>query len=166
VRPSDRPTAYKLAPTRGEELDGGREHPQPLGDGQDGDCFWHSPATTEEVAEARRLGGANRRKKRVVAAAYGLRGLRTIEDIQGALETVTIETFALENSASRNKAIAGMLATGGLSTDREDAATRGPDGTVPETEPSSRRPVVSSALVPQYRAEGRDAVATAPSRLR
>ncbi len=43
---------------------------------------------------------------------YGLHGLRTIEDLQATLETVTIETFALENSIARNRAIAGMLATG------------------------------------------------------
>jgi hypothetical protein len=74
-------------------------------------CFWHSPQTVEEAAEARRLGGAHRRKKRAVASVYGLRGLRTIDDVQHALETVTVETFALENSIARNRAIAGMLAT-------------------------------------------------------
>jgi hypothetical protein len=75
-------------------------------------CFWHSPQTVEDADRARRLGGAHRTKKRTVAAVYGLRGLRTVEDLQTALETVTIETFALENSVSRNRAIASMLATG------------------------------------------------------
>ena len=41
-------------------------------------CFWHSPNTVEEAAEARRLGGAHRRKKKAVASIYDFRGLRTI----------------------------------------------------------------------------------------
>ena len=75
-------------------------------------CFWHAPETAEEAAEARRLGGLHRRKKKTVAAIYGVGGLRTIDDLQGLLETAAIETMALENSISRNRAIAGMVATG------------------------------------------------------
>jgi len=75
-------------------------------------CFWHAPETAEEAAEARRLGGLHRRKKKTVAAIYGVGGLRTIDDLQGLLETAVIETMALENSISRNRAIAGMVATG------------------------------------------------------
>jgi len=75
-------------------------------------CFWHAPETAEEAAEARRLGGLHRRKKKTVAAIYGVGGLRTIDDLQGLLETVVIETMALENSISRNRAVAGMVATG------------------------------------------------------
>ena len=43
---------------------------------------------------------------------WGTPGLRTIDDLQGLLETAVIETMALENSISRNRAIAGMVATG------------------------------------------------------
>ena len=75
-------------------------------------CFWHAPETADEAAEARRLGGLHRRKKKTVAALYGVGGLRTIDDLQGLLETTVIETMALENSISRNRAIAGMVATG------------------------------------------------------
>jgi hypothetical protein len=75
-------------------------------------CFWHAPETAEEAAEARRLGGLHRRKKKTVASIYGVGGLRTIDDLQGLLETAAIETMALENSISRNRAIAGMVATG------------------------------------------------------
>jgi hypothetical protein len=75
-------------------------------------CFWHAPETAEEAAEARRLGGLHRRKKKTVAAIYGVGGLRTIDDLQGLLETVVIESMALENSISRNRAVAGMVATG------------------------------------------------------
>jgi hypothetical protein len=45
-------------------------------------CFWHAPETADEAAEARRLGGLHRRKKKAVAAIYGFGGLRTIIDIQ------------------------------------------------------------------------------------
>lgn len=34
-------------------------------------CFWHAPETADEAAEARRLGGLHRRKRRSVAAIYG-----------------------------------------------------------------------------------------------
>jgi hypothetical protein len=71
-------------------------------------CFWHSPETTEEAAEARRLGGLHRRKKKTIGAVFGFRGLRTIEDIQALLETAAIETLALENSISRNRAVGGF----------------------------------------------------------
>ena len=75
-------------------------------------CFWHSPETTEEAAEARRLGGLHRRKKKTVGAVYGFQGLRTIEDLQLLLETAAIETLALENSIPRNRAIAAYAAIG------------------------------------------------------
>ena len=75
-------------------------------------CFWHSPETAEEAAEARRIGGLNRRKKKTVAAVYGFNGLRTIDDLQGLLETATIETMALENTLSRNRALGGFAAVG------------------------------------------------------
>jgi hypothetical protein len=75
-------------------------------------CFWHAPETAEEAAEARRLGGLHRRKKRTVASIYGLGGLRTIEDLQGLLETITIETLVLENSISRNRTVGTFLTIG------------------------------------------------------
>ena len=75
-------------------------------------CFWHSPETTEEAAEARHLGGLHRRKKKTVGAIYGFRGLRTIEDNLGLLETAAIETLAIENSIARNRALGGFATTG------------------------------------------------------
>ena len=75
-------------------------------------CFWHSPETAEEAADARRLGGLHRRKKKTVGAAFGFRGLRTVEDNQALLETAAIETLALENSVGRNWALAGYASIG------------------------------------------------------
>jgi len=75
-------------------------------------CFWHSPETAEELADARKMGGLHRRKKRTVATIYGFGGLRTIEDNLALLETISIETLALENSIARNRALTSMLALG------------------------------------------------------
>jgi hypothetical protein len=75
-------------------------------------CFWHSPETVDEAAEARRLGGLHRRKKKTVGAIFGFQGLRTIEDNQALLETAAIETLALENSISRNRALATIAGVG------------------------------------------------------
>jgi hypothetical protein len=75
-------------------------------------CFWHAPETAEEAAEARRLGGLHRRKKKTIASIYGLGGLRTIEDLQGLLETITIETLVLENSITRNRTVGTFLSIG------------------------------------------------------
>ena len=87
-------------------------------------CFWHAPETAEEAAEARRLGGLHRRKMKTVAAIYGVGGLRTIEDLQGLLETAAIETMALDNSISRNRAIAGMVAVGAKLIETGELAER------------------------------------------
>lgn len=72
-------------------------------------CFWHAPETAEDAAEARRLGGLHRRKKRTVSAIYGFGGLRTPDDQLALLETTVIETMALENSIARNRAVANMV---------------------------------------------------------
>jgi hypothetical protein len=50
------------------------------------------------------MGRLHPRKKRTVATIYGFGGLRTIEDYGALLETIAIETMALENSIARNRA--------------------------------------------------------------
>jgi hypothetical protein len=87
-------------------------------------CFWHSPDTTEDLTEARRMGGLHRRKKRTVATIYGFGGLRSIEDHQALLETLVIETMTLENSIARNSVVARMIATGAKLIELDDLATR------------------------------------------
>jgi hypothetical protein len=87
-------------------------------------CFWHAPETAEEAAEARRLGGLHPRKKKSVASVFGFGGLRTIADNQALLETAVIETLAIENSISRNRALAAMAATGGKLIELGDLADR------------------------------------------
>jgi len=72
--------------------------------GQD-HCYWHEPTRLEAAAEARRLGGLHRRKTTSVAAVYDFAGLRTVEGAQRLLETAALETFALDNSIARNRAL-------------------------------------------------------------
>ena len=87
-------------------------------------CFWHAPGTADELAEARRLGGLHRRKKRTVATIYGFGGLRSIEDNQALLETVALETLGLENSIARNRALTAIVTTGARLIELGDLATR------------------------------------------
>ena len=99
--------ACRAAPLRGEAF-----------------CFWHSPDTAEELTEARRMGGLHRRKKRTVATIYGFGGLRSIEDNQGLLETIAVETLGLENSIARNRALTAIVATGAKLVELGDLAAR------------------------------------------
>ena len=87
-------------------------------------CFWHSPETSEELSEARRMGGLHRRKKRTVATIYGFGGLRSIEDSQALLETIAVETLGLENSIARNRALTSIVATGTKLIELGDLASR------------------------------------------
>src|SRR5665811_1543832 len=87
-------------------------------------CFWHSPETADELAEARRVGGLHRRKKRTVATIYGFGGLRSIEDHQALLETIAVETLGLENSIARNRALTAIVATGAKLIELGDLAAR------------------------------------------
>jgi hypothetical protein len=74
-------------------------------------CFWHSPAHSEELDEARRLGGLRRRKERTVAGAYEFAGLSTVADIRRLLEVATIDTLSLENSVARARTLAYLAQT-------------------------------------------------------
>ncbi len=93
-----------------QKADGRSCRANPLRDGPF--CFWHSPETADELPDAQRMGRLHQRKKRTVATIYGFGGLRTIEDYAALLETITIETMALENSIARNRAVTAMVATG------------------------------------------------------
>jgi hypothetical protein len=103
-------------------------------------CFWHNPATAEEAADARRLGGARRRRERAVAGAYDFTGLSTAESITRLLEIAVFDALALDNSLARCRtliaaglAAAKLLETGDLQTRIEllesMARSRPPDPT-------------------------------------
>lgn len=87
-------------------------------------CFWHSPDTADELAEARRTGGFHRRKKRSIATVYGFNGLRTIEDNQVLLETIMVETLALENSIARNGALTRIVVAASKLIELADLSSR------------------------------------------
>lgn len=74
-------------------------------------CFWHSPEHTEEVAEARRLGGLRRRREKTLQGVYDLVSLETMEGIRRIVEIATFDTLGLESSIPRSRTlIAAALA--------------------------------------------------------
>ncbi len=74
-------------------------------------CFWHSPQHSEDVAEARRLGGLRRRREVAVSGAYELAGLQSVADIRRLLEIAVLDTLGLENSISRARTLAYLAMT-------------------------------------------------------
>jgi hypothetical protein len=87
-------------------------------------CYWHEPDASDAAQEARRVGGHHRRKARSVATIYDFAGLRTVESAQRLLETAAIETLALENSITRNRALISAAAGAGKLIEAGDLADR------------------------------------------
>ena len=75
-------------------------------------CFWHDPASTPEAAEARRVGGLQRRRESAVAIAYDVSGVATIEEQERILEIATLETLALPNSIARSRTLIDIVRVG------------------------------------------------------
>ena len=69
-------------------------------------CFWHASQTSEEAAEARRLGGLRRRKESITSAAYDFEGLDDVSKIRRLLQIAATDTLALENSVARSRTLA------------------------------------------------------------
>ena len=89
---------------------GGQCQAPPL---QDGDyCLMHSPEHSEEVAEARRLGGLRRRKERTVAGIYDFEGLGATRELRRLLQIAVVDTLALENSVARSRTLAYLVQVG------------------------------------------------------
>ena len=68
-------------------------------------CFSHDPERAADAAEARRLGGAWRRKEGTIAVAYDLPGLDSVAGIRRVLEIATFDLFGLENSIARARTL-------------------------------------------------------------
>ncbi len=68
-------------------------------------CFSHDPERAEDAAEARRLGGARRRKEGTIAVAFDLPGLDSVAGIRRVLEIATFDLFGLENSIARARTL-------------------------------------------------------------
>lgn len=75
-------------------------------------CFTHDPARSAERQEARRLGGRNRRTAKVIVEDDGTARLRTVGDVQAALERALGDTWAQENSGARTQAIVRVCMAG------------------------------------------------------
>jgi hypothetical protein len=70
-------------------------------------CFWHNPATADELAEAQRLGGLRRKRERTLSAAYDLAGLDDIGAVRRVLEIAVLDTLGLDDSVARSRVLAG-----------------------------------------------------------
>lgn len=71
-------------------------------------CRFHSPNVAEEVQEGRRVGGQRRRRELAIAGAYEFEGLEDVGSIRRLVEIATSGTLELENSVTRNKALASF----------------------------------------------------------
>ena len=67
-------------------------------------CWAHDPANRAQAAEARRQGGANRRRGK--ASAGDAPRLRDVDSVQAVLEQAVADTLALENSVQRARTLA------------------------------------------------------------
>jgi len=64
-------------------------------------CFAHDPERAADAAEARRLGGARRRKEGTIAIAYDLPGLDSVEGIRRVFEIARTDLLGLDNTINR-----------------------------------------------------------------
>ncbi len=68
-------------------------------------CFSHDPERAADAAEARRLGGARRRKEGTISVAFDLPGLDSVAGIRRILEIATFDLFGLDNSIARARTL-------------------------------------------------------------
>jgi hypothetical protein len=97
------------------------------------------------MAEARKLGGIRRRRERTLAGAYGLAGVRTVEDLLRVVEIAVFNLLGAENSIAQARALlhaalvgAKLLETGELAerlTALEAAHRKDEEARVPSTLP-------------------------------
>lgn len=75
-------------------------------------CLWHHPDHTDEVAEARRLGGINRRRQRIVFAANDFEGLASVEQVRRLLDLSVSVTLQQQPSLAQAKTLAYLAQQG------------------------------------------------------
>ena len=78
-------------------------------------CLWHDPEQAEIVADARRLGGARRKRETTIAGAYDVDGLDNVGSIRRVIEIAVLDGLSLDNGVARGRLlIAGALAAAKL----------------------------------------------------
>lgn len=84
-------------------------HPCPNPGTHSGFCFTHDPARVRERAEARRLGGYNRRAPHGAVDPASLPGkIRTLDDVLAVLDYALAEAVPLENSINRGRLLIAL----------------------------------------------------------
>ncbi len=69
-------------------------------------CSVHDPEYSEEMANARRLGGLRRRKERAVSEVYVIQALEDVSQVRRLWEIAVMDTLELENSIARSRTLA------------------------------------------------------------
>jgi hypothetical protein len=72
----------------------------------------HDPASAPEAAEARKLGGFQRRRESAVAIAYDVSGVATLEELARILGIAILEILALPNSIARSRTLIDAVRAG------------------------------------------------------
>ena len=81
----------------------------PLRDGQF--CWVHSTEHTQELQDARRLGGLRRKREATLSGAYDFETLTTVDGIRRLIEVAVLDTLAMENSIARSRTLAYLAQT-------------------------------------------------------
>jgi hypothetical protein len=75
-------------------------------------CLWHDPEQADVVAEARRLGGARRKRETTLAGAYDIEGLGSVAEIRRIVEIAVLDALSLENSVARGRLLVACALAG------------------------------------------------------
>jgi hypothetical protein len=76
----------------------------PLRDGQY--CFMHSPEHAQEAQEARKLSHIRHKREATLSGAYDLDSVNSMEGLRRIVEIIIMDTLTMDNTISRNRALA------------------------------------------------------------
>lgn len=71
-------------------------------------CFWHDPEHAKEAADARRLGGARRKREVALQGVYAFEGLTSVPQIRRLLEVAAVDALALETSVAKVRTLVAV----------------------------------------------------------
>jgi hypothetical protein len=83
-------------------------------------CFFHAPDSSEEAAEARRLGGMRRRREKTVANAYEVAGLDSVQDVRRLLEITMLDVLGMENTPARGRLLVAVATAAAKLLENDD----------------------------------------------